>query len=105
MTTEHTPGPWTVVPDPDEEGRLLEISAPCHEHPDCAKTIVFGSRSSLRSSTGPNTMANAYLIAAAPDLLAALRAILTDSPETGFTGLTLENARAAHAAIAKAEGR
>lgn len=52
------------------------------------------------------TIANARLIAAAPDLLAALTRLL-DSPDLGLESLepeTIEACEQAHAALAKARG-
>jgi hypothetical protein len=80
--TAHTPGPWLPV------------------------ELKLGSRSfwiAIHSGGRlPETEANARLIAAAPDLLEALKAIMSDR----FNGPDSEPIwRRAEAAIAKAEGR
>lgn len=54
----HTPGPWAVV----NRGGMLNVSAPRHG----------GAIVSLGVPRSGERMANANLIAAAPDLLAAL---------------------------------
>lgn len=74
---KHTPGPWTLSYErPDERDcDLSEVQAPCYDHPNCHKTIVFvrGPERPPQCSYGENTEANARLIAAAPDLYAVLR--------------------------------
>lgn len=80
---KHTPGPWAVA------GRLI-VSA---KH---------GSIGAVDDGQ-PNVEANARLIAAAPDLLAALKALYGTEP-----GNSIERGQAiamAECAIAKAEGR
>jgi len=80
----HTPGPWTIA------GR------------ETALEVVEARRSRMRvcflTSDGP-CEANAHLIAAAPDLLAALKAVvaISDRKHDAWD--------AAWAAIDKAEGR
>lgn len=101
---KHTPGPWKVEWDPDG-GSALEPAvmhdgyyvATCHEMSGDAKGSV-------------EALENARLIAAAPDLLGALRSALLV-----LNGLTSEHQRSLPvirdelermaAAIAKAEGR
>ena len=97
---QHTPGPWTVR---DNRNNTLGIDA--HE-PDgsyCQPARVNGNASD--SVYGPVTWANARLIAAAPDLLAALKAAAAYyemlERATGVTHGVLAEIRAA---IAKAEG-
>jgi hypothetical protein len=87
MSTQHTPGPWKVRED--YAGAMSVVS---HDH-------------FLARVGPPNTeqaVANARLIAAAPDLLAALQAaenqIIALSPK-GYIAPALG---AIHAAIAKA---
>jgi hypothetical protein len=113
MSTEHTPGPWWFSQH-DSIGRY-----------DIGQGDVVMFRSVLRSDSGPgeapitdnrdeHTQANARLIAAAPDLLEALRAATNDialAAETAkargndavFAELT-SHLRIYRAAIAKAEG-
>ena len=115
MTNTHTPGPWAI--DHAEDGRLI-ISAP-----EAAIAFPIGSQRPLERFD-----ANAALIAAAPDLLAALKAIMAlqgtqaaakeyrealayaSKPETvaKFTAAIEaieQREQAAYAAIAKAEGK
>lgn len=85
-TAEHTPGPWEAI------GAEVYAPAPATVRPLIARCI-YGP---------PDERANAHLIAAAPDLLEALRYIVAWNPD-GWDG---DRARAqALAAIAKAEGR
>jgi len=86
MTSQHTPGPWRIgdagftVFGPPKPGALPETIAPVKNR------------------------ANARLIAAAPDLLAALEALLDRDPAPPLEkiGAVYVNARAA---IAKARGQ
>jgi hypothetical protein len=61
--TKHTPGPWRVYP-----------RGSCVPHYDVCERIVSDYPSGRSLSDGPSD-ADAALIAAAPDLLAALRGI------------------------------
>ena len=75
MTTKHTPGPWTVE---NASGRMLWIGA--LRIPDDERyglhTIITGiDIEDLTTEARERKEANAHLIAAAPDLLAALEAI------------------------------
>lgn len=78
MSTEHTRGPWFAS---DEDGEVYSLS-------DYSSVAIV-----LMNEEGK---ANARLIAAAPDLLAALKMCVIERSEW------LDEARAA---IAKAEGR
>jgi hypothetical protein len=99
MTDQHTPGPWSsdtdayVVNNSDEV--LADVFYVESHSPDLAPRLI--------------RKANARLIAAAPDLLAALETILNPSPHYGATKAHrdhIEAARAAGlAAIAKARGQ
>lgn len=90
MNEKHTPGPWHV--ETDNEGRNVDIQD--------------------AKGRGVLTKANARLIAAAPDLLAALEraeVMLRKSAERGIydgegVNLELESADEARAAIARAKG-
>lgn len=104
MTPKHTPGPWehrglTMISGRNVDGCMFTLAnvtpaGDLHNAAECA--------------------ANARLIAAAPELLAALRALLPDVDheiEQRKHGGNDEDwqeldalSRAAHAAIAKAEG-
>ena len=94
MKAQHTPGPWVVFPAPG-----LDIGS-----------ISWGFVASCTLRPSPEEMkANAALIAAAPELLAALEAILA-RVESGegmggkFLGGPPLPIREARAAIAKAGG-
>lgn len=93
MSTSHTPGPWTTRP--------IYGSLPAQAH---ALFWQDGQRSRRLDDGGVFRAGDARLIAAAPDLLAALRAMVYDtpSPATKKGSAALD---AALAAIAKAEGR
>ncbi len=94
--TQHTPGPWTIE----------QFAHPYGKTEDRTITSYTRTGNPLRigrayNVMGPNeTDANARLIAAAPDMLEALRNF-TEGRKIAYTA-ALEIARAA---IAKAEGR
>jgi hypothetical protein len=98
--TKHTPGPWTVIYAPDT-GFTIWHDPRLHGDKRRGAVIIAAD---LRA--GPETEANARLIAAAPDMLAALREMV------GFVGtnghaLSMVSSgtwNAARWAIAKAEG-
>jgi hypothetical protein len=97
----HTPGPWTV--DYTDDNLRIYVG-------DLLIAEVNGSTEHIevRGLDGETTEANAWLIAAAPDLLAALERILARVEtlnlftEHGEDAKVVEQARAA---IAKAQGR
>lgn len=91
---EHTPGPWHVVKIPGESrprvhAEVYDVADVCH--------------------AGGAVEANAMLIAAAPDMLAALREVMSSC--CGDTMNEAARERKTHAlylaasAVAKAEGR
>lgn len=90
----HTPGPWVVAHElrpTDEMVADLENGT----------YVVVEGRTGLG-----NFMADARLIAAAPDLLAALQAIVDQEQHDGQPETHMHDmADIARAAIAKAEGR
>lgn len=96
--SKHTPGPWTLVKVP--ASRTWEIHAPTWR--DLAD--VFGNAASDLHEEGS---ANARLIAAAPELLEALKAIATkaDSLQADPHKALAQIRLSAVAAIIKAEGR
>jgi hypothetical protein len=84
--TQHTPGPW--------------FSADTHECPD----VMADGGFLIAKTRGINCEANARLIAAAPDMLAALEAFVGSRKGDGM-GWTLDSLEAlAREAIAKAKG-
>ena len=86
MNEKHTPGPWRIEYEPY-----------CHVRSDAGCVLA----------SDYTTEANARLIAAAPDLLAALQAALAESDRAkrDFTAMGHDWAKAARSAIAKAAGQ
>jgi hypothetical protein len=95
QTTQHTPGPWQLVPTVHSDRLIIFGAAPAKEY--CIGTLISGSRVEL-----PTLRANARLIAAAPELLEVLEFIAADIEE----GINAKGAwrKLAHDAIAKAKG-
>jgi hypothetical protein len=97
MNTKHTPGPWInngrIGPS---DSRLLISANPHRPHKDVGREIA------ITSHEDPDIeLANARLIAAAPDLLAALEEMAKDYLiQNNFH--EDRNTAAARAAIAKA---
>lgn len=93
----HTPGPWEV----DSEGGML----PCVVAGD---KLIYQSARGLGIEDNATIEANARLIAAAPDLLEALRATLAQWTMAGYGECADETCGCiqgqARRAIAKAEG-
>lgn len=95
----HTPGPWNITPPPQPfaAGDGFRVSA------NGDQTNWRGYITNILAGS-PNAEANARLIAAAPDLLAALK--LADTILDGFPLYKSgEGAKTIRAAIAKAEGK
>ena len=84
---EHTPGPWEVVPGLDDKARVFYVRTIDNDLHYIAQIGRFGE----------NAPANARLIAAAPDLLAALETAVA-------SGKSWHGISSARAAIAKAKG-
>lgn len=94
---KHTPGPWRA-------------NASWIEGPAMALRIASVDWPSATPGSAPRNVAearaNARLIAAAPDLLEAAKAILARFPsDHGPSSPLYDEAKALSAAIAKAEGR
>lgn len=102
----HTPGPWfqTTI---TMEGVPTYGSAPSRpiraRRPDGSEVQVCDAGSSVRGS-GPTSAANARLIAAAPDLLAACMELVAQGEDT-MRHHDDGALKAARAAIAKARGK
>jgi hypothetical protein len=97
-TTNHTPGPWSIEWNHQSNT------------PDFIRSFVNGEMQDIAEMSGEGkdseTLANANLIASAPDLLSALRFLLADYVAIEGETLTGSSVPAdmARAAIAKAEG-
>jgi hypothetical protein len=97
-TTNHTPGPWAI-----------EWDHQCNT-PEFIRAFVYGEMQDIVEMSGEGkdseTLANANLIASAPDLLSALRFLLADYVAIEGEKLTGSSVPAdmARAAILKAEG-
>lgn len=98
MKTDHTPGPWTIGDQKTTfyDKAIAEINAP-------EWTALAGVFIRNGGKSDPEGIANAQLIAAAPELLQNLQAMVTcfERFEDTHTALVMEAARAA---IKKATG-
>lgn len=95
----HTPGPWVLVwHEQNKQGRIGQwLIGPAGGIP--------AAHSRRATEKNPRVLANARLITAAPDMLAALGMLLVAAKADGWPpgwGLVQEHAEAA---IAKAEGK
>ena len=102
--TKHTPGPWEIgalLGDPD--GKSYEYPTIYRRNEDGSTTYV----ADIMGALSPPAWPNAYLIAAAPDLLEVCEVLLKAAPE--LWGDDIEKwprlMDRVEAAIAKAEGR
>jgi hypothetical protein len=102
--SKHTPGPWHIIEAESQEGYAELVVTSTHNAvglDDDVGCFVYGGTDDLQKVK----RANARLIAAAPDLLAALEAALpwmmNISVEHGFAADVLDDMRLA---IAKAMG-
>lgn len=97
----HTPGPWTTKPPCREEQQYWwTIRAP-----GTKPQVVSFEVARLSSANTPELEHDAQLIAAAPDLLEALKlCAAVCAGETSYKRGLVEALEAARAALAKAEG-
>lgn len=95
MSAAHTPGPWLALP-PCRPGRPRLIAPTCHGGDISNVALVYAPDKD--DATG---RANARLIAAAPELLEALRDIV-EAVDPAVGGLTLEDWAAGPVAAARA---
>lgn len=72
-TRKHAPGPWTVSRDAD---LINHVSIDSPKHGMLAQVVWVMEDEARNGERSPQCEANAALIAAAPDLLDAIRAIL-----------------------------
>jgi hypothetical protein len=99
MDAKHTPGPWIAVPNggDDEDIRALLVG----------KNDQYGDFTTIadcRSRWIPDEEANARLIAAAPDMLAALTLVEPILGRGPVTQETIEAYKAVADTIARANG-
>lgn len=92
MSTKHTPGLWALSRTPT----YWKVGDPRIKSRKGTRLIA------AVSHANPNAEADAKLIAAAPDLLAALQAVLNSCLDSQGLADAYKQARAA---IAKAEGK
>jgi hypothetical protein len=78
MTTQHTPGPWSI------DWNFIVAPDPSGEHADVYIAEIAESDEDGRIPSEDQIEANARLIAAAPDLLAALQHVLERATMPGF---------------------
>ena len=108
-TTKHTPGPWVATrlqfdrPEPTEKARAIGYVTDCIEGGGDEFFAVLcekpdGTADVCHTGNGPTSEANARLIAAAPEMLEALK----ESAGWFLSGFIRDRALAV---IAKAEGR
>lgn len=91
-----TPGPWVLG---KQHKSRVEIGSKDHSWTDLARVVTIMSDGHM-SAEG---LANARLIAAAPDLLAALEAMIPEGWDDGAMD-HMPGIKQARAAIAKARG-
>lgn len=101
MTTQYTPGPWRVLPeDPDKD--YIRIRGACLGARYKVANVLIPSHPGIYAGDSEEARANARLIAAAPDLLEALRGAI---PFIGYEGGGDQEAKEkAYSAIEKAIG-
>lgn len=95
----HTPGPWFV----SERGFSRRNPAPTVYAVDTDLRYIAYCNDFLNFGEPTDNLANARLIAAAPELLAALEQAVTSMQDSGYPN-THVVVRSARAAIAKAIG-
>lgn len=92
--SKHTPGPWRVYCDPCHYDTASDVKS------DCGQFFAsVGGKSGWQEQE-----ANARLIAAAPDLLEALEAIVHTWDGPAYKHFMRDNIDLAKRAIAKAKG-
>lgn len=105
--SEHTPGPWSLEPPksspftPQANNRVWPSTAWANHRRD--PICQLSSQGAAPPDIDPEAQANARLIAAAPELLAALKSLI-ENVETGSYESTGQCIADCRAVIAKAEG-
>lgn len=112
MNSKHTPGPWFIAANPHPKAThplASEFVSNTHryvatspeiedEFGECCAEIV------AQTFDGPNQAGNAALLAAAPELLAALKEAVAVMEAGVPKGLFLDEIEQARSAIRKAKG-
>ena len=96
MQTNHTPGPWAI-----SQSHGFRTGAPVNAY------TINGACGTVATTPNPNVAdnaANARLIAAAPDLLDALRRVLRHIPADAGCASMSDDLHRARVAIARATG-
>ncbi|RKO74397.1 hypothetical protein C5E04_18950 [Pectobacterium parmentieri] len=101
--SKHTEGPWFVNRKNNIQvtGNLNVIQT--HTNDGLGYHIAYSTGWGDNKETAEEAKCNAYLIAAAPDLLEALESILSDA-EKGYAAINPPRMAAAKSAIDKAKG-
>ncbi len=102
MKTKHTPGPWEIGPQEFSRVKVYE------KQQGSRRIVADCDLNELREMIGyrPEAEANARLIAAAPDLLAAVEALLRLPGISSFAAdLDSDAVKLAERAINKATGQ
>ena len=101
MSAAHTPGPWVSAPF----SSIVGAPVVSQQGRTVAK-VSYPYTPGMPQAAIDECVANGHLIAAAPDLLAALKLIEAEASLADVLGYGWDKARAAaRAAIAKAEAR
>lgn len=100
---KHTPGPWKSVYRNGMAAAQYGHNVSCDMHSGPGMVAGCDSIAEVRGHDDDEAKANARLIAAAPDLLAACERFIRAQDENDRNGLT-SAAMLASAAIAKARG-
>lgn len=111
--SQYTPGPWTVEMGSRQHWHAHERLLILPQHSDDGSAAPIAKLGESRGGDYDVAAANARLIAAAPDLLSALKAAAAAINPSDIHGISLmtwnDRLKAAtvtiNAAIAKAEGR
>lgn len=114
QTPNFTPGPWTIAPCSDTD-ETRDIVSEYEQHADGIKQANWIAELDAQIDSDSDAEAqmatldaNAHLIAAAPDLYAALKALADDYDQLLGDGVTESNQpdilRQARLALAKADG-
>ena len=106
---DHTPGPWRIVADDDPISGDVSVVGPQHVCGENGPTQYIATLHGYTDDSVEFNSTNAALVSAAPDLLAALKALHLQALQSTVNSQSNEwGQEALHMAlhaIAKAEGR